>query len=423
MIKIILAFCLAVAQMAGAENADIPESFCIKSLVPLDPNDAYSLYVLPPASGVSLGSDSPIFSEEDIPSPATIELIKAVRDLNVKACKTSISAGGDIRVSLSLDNEGEKDRCLLHYLAWVPKKGLSSEEYISRVSEVVRLLNPSLTWKEWGGVPPLVYTLLNKNIDVAKAMILGGVNTDLIGLGDYTALNEACSVGAETIVKMILERSTKTLLIENEYGQLPIHTASHIDSVPLIQLLLEKAPLLINARDDEGRTPLMHALSIKNLKVAKYLIDHGAAINTLSVDNVSPLHLAAQAGSVLLVTDISHKSQKYICLKDKDGKTPLTYACLKNCVLVSKALLSVSEAAVNERDKRGRTPLHYACEHASPVLVELLLSYGAYSTISDNNGFYPEDLVEGPHRLSIVRLLRNHEHSLAVDRSMKRQKV
>ena len=76
-----------------------------------------------------------------------------------------------------------------------------------------------------------------------------------------------------------------------------LHLAVHSNQTPILMLLLKdhksKLASLINARDSEGRTPLMVAAFLGNLKCLKLLQIHGASLERHDKAGRRALHLAA----------------------------------------------------------------------------------------------------------------------------------
>jgi ankyrin repeat protein len=58
-----------------------------------------------------------------------------------------------------------------------------------------------------------------------------------------------------------------------------IHQAAGRGALSLVRQLIEESPQLVNARDNNGRTPLMHACQWGCYPVVLFLLDHGAAVN------------------------------------------------------------------------------------------------------------------------------------------------
>ena len=117
---------------------------------------------------------------------------------------------------------------------------------------------------------------------------------------------------------------------------------------------------------------LLHkAARNKNYEICKLLVEFGADVNWLNLDNQSPLNVAEADGGFpiceLLLRKRREKKIRYnktlhVCAKKND---------IDNC---KKHIKSVD---VNETDEKMRTPLHVAVIFANDALCDLLLRYGA----------------------------------------------
>jgi ankyrin repeat protein len=75
------------------------------------------------------------------------------------------------------------------------------------------------------------------------------------------ALHEACIAGALlSVVECIVQAHPKTLHAANNIGQLPLHLAriNHV-TVGALQFLIQRNKAAVDAHDQRGKTPLVHA--------------------------------------------------------------------------------------------------------------------------------------------------------------------
>jgi len=105
----------------------------------------------------------------------------------------------------------------------------------------------------------------------------------------------------------LLERATR-------YG--------HLD---VVKYLVEKKGVDVNFADENGWTPLLHAVERDELDVAWYLIEMGANVNVTTEDGTTGLHIAAEYCSFDIVRCLIENRAK-INVRDKEGNTPLRLA-------------------------------------------------------------------------------------------------
>jgi ankyrin repeat protein len=114
-----------------------------------------------------------------------------------------------------------------------------------------------------------------------------------------------------------------------------------------------------NARDIEGRTPLMHAVLGARMTSFKLLLQHRANVNLLDHGGCSALHFAAQNFELDAAEELLRVGAQ-MELKDSVGNTPLWRAVANS---------------------RGRGEM-----------IALLLRHGAGRLAKNNNGKTPVDL-------------------------------
>jgi ankyrin repeat protein len=163
-------------------------------------------------------------------------------------------------------------------------------------------------------VTPLVAALSGKHFEVAELLHRNGADIDVRDSAEDTPLREACQAGILDIVQWLLNHGADAnaqgphnyppliaaayhghleevqVLIEHSAdihirdrfsGMAPLHAAAgsvfgtHRDRVDIMQVLLDHGAI-IDAEDNNGRTPLQLALEEGGDDVATWLKEHGA---------------------------------------------------------------------------------------------------------------------------------------------------
>ncbi len=156
----------------------------------------------------------------------------------------------------------------------------------------------------------------------------------------------------------------------------PLHWAALTDQAAVAGQLIDRGTP-VDARDGQGRTPLMVAAAFDSVSVAKLLLSRGA--DPLARDTANgntPLDFAAAAGKVevaklLLVHGVSVRAQA-----PQRGETPLHYAALYGHLKMIKFLVAEG-ADINAPDNTGVRPLQYARMRRQWLAVEALLELDA----------------------------------------------
>ncbi|HEX5106551.1 MAG TPA: ankyrin repeat domain-containing protein [Pirellulaceae bacterium] len=162
----------------------------------------------------------------------------------------------------------------------------------------------------------------------------------------------------------------------------PIHHARTLE----IARLLVAHGARVNDQDNDWRgSPLHHACRWKRLRVAQYLLSHGADIAAKNDWQRTPLHEAAASGDSRIVKLLLHEG-----------------------------------AEVNARDEEEYTALHSACAALSPLAVDLLLAAGADARAASKSGITPllwaaaagEGEADAAAQLAIIEQLVKHGANL-----------
>lgn len=140
--------------------------------------------------------------------------------------------------------------------------------------------------------------------------------------------------------------------------------------IRLIQAMIQNSPDLINAAGGGDRmTPLSRAASRGQLRVAAFLLDHGADIN-----RGGPLFSAAVGGHKTMVEFLLRRGADVNATSN--GQTALHQAAEYGFLSVTEALLA-GKADPNLRDVSSRTPLALAANRGFLPVVAALLAHSA----------------------------------------------
>ncbi|XP_013925290.1 PREDICTED: rabankyrin-5 isoform X1 [Thamnophis sirtalis] len=275
----------------------------------------------------------------------------------------------------------------------------------------------------WGPGPSgCLQTLLHRAIDensepIACFLIRSGCDVNsprqpgANGEGDeeahdrQTPLHLAACWGLEETVQCLLEFGANVNAQDAE-GKTPIHVAIINQHNTIIQMMISHSAIQLNLRDRQGLTPFACAMTYKNNKAAEAILkrEPGAAEQ---VDNKGRnfLHLAVQNSdieSVLFL--ISVQADVNSRVQDTSKLTPLHLAVQAGSEIIVRNLL-LAGARVDELNKHRQTALHLAAQQDLPTICSVLLENGIDFAAVDENKNNALHLAVMHGRLSNIRVL------------------
>jgi ankyrin repeat protein len=158
----------------------------------------------------------------------------------------------------------------------------------------------------------------------------------------------------------------------------------------------------VNAKDDDGYTPLDLAIDYEEIETADLLRKHGGKHGTI--------HIAILGGDAEGVKEFLAGGAD-VNAKNQRGWTPLHGAAVDGSKEVGELLIAKG-ADVNAKDKHGRTPLHFTSNYGQKEITELLIAKGADVNAKSKPGDTPLDFATHPDNpnasAETADLLRKH---------------
>ncbi|KNE64578.1 hypothetical protein AMAG_09937 [Allomyces macrogynus ATCC 38327] len=167
----------------------------------------------------------------------------------------------------------------------------------------------------------------------------------------------------------------------------PLHWAAINGHVDLCRLLIDEFGALVDVPAGSlNATALQWAARRGHVHVVHALLARGArAHDVYDVEGAAPIHLAAQAGSPLLVSLLVAGYSVPVDVLDSKNRTALFFAVIGSATVDAAAALLALGADPNAVAE-GYPLLHWALHHRRIAAAELLLAHGADPRARDPSG-------------------------------------
>ncbi|KQQ83803.1 hypothetical protein ASF73_17525 [Xanthomonas sp. Leaf131] len=241
---------------------------------------------------------------------------------------------------------------------------------------------PLPEWRDQRSLPALAAVL--PDLRLLRELIVRrvDVNQPHRGMTPLLAATRDSWHGRPDAVMTLLANGADPRATDND-GNTPLHHAVR-SSDPGVAALLRDAAAELDALNNEGHSPLAMACQVGNWRLAKFLLERGAHSEP---EGGAPVLLAAAgteeddpAGVQLL---LKHKAR--VDARDRQRRSALHEAAQAGHGDIVEALLSAG-ANLEARDLLGRTPWLDAARHARSAVLERLVARKADVLAIDGDG-------------------------------------
>ena len=210
-------------------------------------------------------------------------------------------------------------------------------------------------------------------------------------------LHQVCKTNEYEMVKLMIELLPSDYMNFNSKFHFertsPLQCAileGNYETLEVIFNHVDPSLININARDDNGQTPLILACRSGKENITALFLENISKFNIdlLPQDNTgnNALHLLCASGleeSAILLADkmISADADTIVNQPNKQGQTPLHIACSNGHSKIVESYLQMNDFNLNARDEAENTLLHYAVIANKSDIIQLILEHSKIRNI------------------------------------------
>lgn len=219
---------------------------------------------------------------------------------------------------------------------------------------------------------PLISAIRSGNTGAVKFLLsLQEINPNACLPGQMSAISVAASLNNGPVVKLLMEHPRVNMNAKDSRGRTPLYIAISLNKPRAIAEVLnsENAELEVNTRlsihDDPDGLSLLHmAVRWQQIPTVFWLLQHPKVrVNEVTAQGDTILHLAAQKGHAMLITDLLADNRLYKNAPNYSGTTPLAAAVTHGHLSTVRVFLADSAGVTLKcSDIHGRNVLHVAVD-------------------------------------------------------------
>ncbi|KAL7928911.1 ankyrin repeat-containing domain protein [Trichoderma chlorosporum] len=244
---------------------------------------------------------------------------------------------------------------------------------------------------------PLVIAADLGNIKTAEILLEHHADPNICGPGDQdTPLwFAATSKGSVDLVRLLLEKGADPnhelldppLLIAMVHSKMPVK-----DKLAIFDALHKNSPpVLVDAANTAGVTPLISATKAGDLSIVKWLLEHKADVDATDQRGRSALYYALEEMNVELVRELL-KWKPQLNIKDEYGR-PLLELAMEDVSVVEMMLNAGADPELS--NKNDETAICVAVMKTKVEVVKLLIDRKVNINHFDDDGWTPIMLASG----------------------------
>jgi len=194
---------------------------------------------------------------------------------------------------------------------------------------------------------PLHIAASTGNLEAVDIFLNNSVDINIKNFDNETPLFSAVDTGKSNLemIKYLIKKGAKTDL-KNNAGWTLLHIAVINNNLETLKYLVENNFIDIEAKDEDGYSPLFLAIENGLIDICNYLISKNANINTQDIYKSSALHLVIESENLEMIKYLIDKGID-INIKDEEGNTALALLNLiKNDAIEEENISKINNAII-----------------------------------------------------------------------------
>ena len=249
---------------------------------------------------------------------------------------------------------------------------------------------------------PLIMAAKGGHLEIVKLLLTSGAQINKKNQKNQNPLHYAVRCGHFEIVKLLLVKGVD-LNARNNTGAIPLQMGIHYNRVEIVKFLLQNSrPEDLEAKDNDGNTPMHWAALHGQKSILLILISKGAQLDSKNSCHETPLHLASREGHLEIVKLLLHRGA-FVEAKTKKDEIPLHYGALYGNLEIVKYFTEQKVTMINARNFNNETPLDLAdsetdddVKKVRKYLIEIQKHY------KSNEGQKPKGLADEESDLELI---------------------
>ncbi|KAG7396366.1 hypothetical protein PHYBOEH_002347 [Phytophthora boehmeriae] len=269
------------------------------------------------------------------------------------------------------------------------------------------------------GFTPLLQCSSLGQSEAVDMLINHGANTEVrTSGGNLNAAQLAVEGNYSSTLKILLESGGFDTGETGQTTHFLLHACSGRGLVDCARVLVDHIQQrqgsfgndALNARDAEGNTPLIYAVSNGNVDITEYLLAAGAGPDVKDYFGRSPLHFALlcnDASTRETLVNVLIQYDADVSMKDTDGDAPLHVSCAMDERLTCTLLLLTNGAAICA-NAIGNHPTHIAARNGAVETLRILLDYGGDMNLKNYEGKTPLGIARMYDQQAVIQFVSGY---------------